>query len=147
MSEQLIFNFPFKKNYLSQDFYVSKNNFNAFKLIESWPKWPSRFVNIFGPKGCGKTHLINILNSKIQCIIVSAVKVDVKVLNQYKIKECLAIDNFEKRRGEAETLGGFLTEITQRLPRIREKILFEEIQFTIESVDKKRIKRVKVKLS
>ena len=32
MSEQLIFNFPFKKNYLSQDFYVSENNFNAFKL-------------------------------------------------------------------------------------------------------------------
>ena len=61
MSEQLIFNFPFKRNYLKQDFYVSKNNFNAFKLIESWPKWPSRLVNIFGPRGCGKTHLINIL--------------------------------------------------------------------------------------
>ena len=35
MSKQLIFNFPFKKTYSSQDFYVSKNNFNAFKLIES----------------------------------------------------------------------------------------------------------------
>ena len=56
MSEQLIFNFPFKKSYLSQDFYVAKNNFNAFKLIESWPNWPSRFINIFGPNGCGKTH-------------------------------------------------------------------------------------------
>ena len=54
MSEQLIFNFPFKKSYSSQDFYVAKNNFNAFKLIESWPKWPSRFVNIYGPEGCGK---------------------------------------------------------------------------------------------
>ena len=65
MSKQLIFNFPFKKNYLEQDFYVSKNNFKAFKLIESWPKWPSRLVNIFGPKGCGKTHLINILKKKL----------------------------------------------------------------------------------
>ena len=54
MSEQLVFNFPFKKSYLSQDFYVASNNFNAFKLIESWPKWTSRFVNIFGPKGCEK---------------------------------------------------------------------------------------------
>ena len=44
---------------------VSKNNFEAYKLIESWPKWTSRFVNIFGPKGCGKTHLANILMSKI----------------------------------------------------------------------------------
>ncbi len=65
----------------------------------------------------------------------------------YRISKISSIKNFEKRRGEAETLGGFLTEISQRLPRIREKISFEKIQFTIESVDKKRIKRVKVKLS
>ena len=65
----------------------------------------------------------------------------------YRISKISSIENFEKRRGEAETLGGFLTEISQRLPRIREKISFEKIQFTIESVDKKRIKRVKFELS
>ena len=65
----------------------------------------------------------------------------------YRISKIPSINDFEKRRGEAETLGGFLTEISQRLPRIREKISFEKIQFTIESVDKKRIKRVKVKIS
>ena len=64
----------------------------------------------------------------------------------FRISKISSIEKFEKKRGEAETLGGFLTEISQRLPRIREKILFEKIQFTIESVDKKRIKRVKVKL-
>ncbi len=95
MSEQLIFNFPFKKNYLSQDFYVSKNNFNAFRLIESWPKWPSRFVNIFGPEGCGKTHLANILMDKINCILITSRKVDEKLLNKYKTKECLIIDDFK----------------------------------------------------
>ncbi len=94
MSEQLLLNFPFKKSYLSQDFYVSKNNFNAFKLIESWPKWSSRFVNIFGPKGCGKTHLANILMSKIQCILISAMNINHEILDQYKTKECLIIDNF-----------------------------------------------------
>ena len=85
MSEQLILKFPFKKNYLKHDFYVSKNNFNAYKLIESWPKWPSRFINIFGPKGCGKTHLINILNNKIQCIIVKANKLGPDTLSKYKL--------------------------------------------------------------
>ena len=34
---QLVFKFPFKKRYFEQDFYVSKNNFSAYKLIESWP--------------------------------------------------------------------------------------------------------------
>ena len=95
MSEQLIFNFPFKKNYLSQDFYVSKNNFHAFKLIESWPKWSCRLVSIYGPSGCGKTHLINILKGKINCIIIAANKINIKTLDQYKIKECLIVDNFK----------------------------------------------------
>ena len=94
MSQQLIFNFPFKKTYLSQDFYVSKNNFNAFKLIESWPQWPSRFINIFGPKGCGKTHLANILSSKIGSLIISANIIDNGVIDEYKTKECLIIDDF-----------------------------------------------------
>ena len=94
MSEQLIFNFPFKKNYLKQDFYVSKNNFNAYKLIESWPKWPSRLINIFGPSGCGKTHLVNILKSKIQSVIISSDNVSDEILNTFKTKECLIIDNY-----------------------------------------------------
>ena len=94
MSEQLIFNFPFKKNYFKQDFYVSKNNFNAYKLIESWPKWPSRLINIFGPPGCGKTHLLNILKSKIQSVIISSDNVSDEILNTYKTKECLIIDNY-----------------------------------------------------
>ena len=100
MSEQLIFTFPFKKSYSSQDFYVSKNNFNAFKLIESWPKWSSRFVNIFGPKGCGKTHLANVLMSKIQSVLTSAKKVDEEILSRYKTKECLIIDDFENNIDE-----------------------------------------------
>ena len=95
MSQQLIFNFPFKKTYLSQDFYISKNNFNAFKLIESWPQWPSRFINIFGPKGCGKTHLTNIISSKISSVIISPEKIDENIISKFKTKECLIIDDFD----------------------------------------------------
>ncbi len=100
MSEQLIFNFPFKRNYLKQDFYVSKNNFNAFKLIESWPKWPSRLVNIFGPTGCGKTHLANILKTKIQSIIKLSKDVSEDILREFKTKECLIIDDYDNNIDE-----------------------------------------------
>ncbi len=100
MSEQLIFNFPFKRSYLSQDFYVSENNINAFKLIESWPNWSGKFINIFGPKGCGKTHLVNILKNKIESVLIPASKVDSKVLLKYKVKECLIIDDFKNEIDE-----------------------------------------------
>ena len=42
---QLIFKFPFSTNYFEEDYYVSSNNFEAYKLIETWPKWPSKFIN------------------------------------------------------------------------------------------------------
>ncbi len=100
MTEQLIFNFPFKRSYLSQDFYVSENNIKAYKLIESWPNWSSRFVNIFGPKGCGKTHLINILKKKIDSILFPASEINSNILSKFKVKECLIIDDYKNQIDE-----------------------------------------------
>ena len=62
----------------------------------------------------------------------------------YRITDFALEENFEKAKGEAETLGGFILETAQSLPKLRQKIHFENVCFTIESVDKKRIKRVKV---
>lgn len=64
----------------------------------------------------------------------------------YRITDLLIEEEFEKAKGEAETLGGFIIEVAGQLPRLRQKLNFENISFTIESVDKKRIKRVKVTL-
>ena len=46
---------------------------SAYRLIESWPNWPGKWVNIFGPTGCGKTHLSNILK-KISSVVISDAK-------------------------------------------------------------------------
>lgn len=93
--DQLTFEFPFTTSYYEDDFYVSKNNFNAYKLIESCPIWPGRFINIYGPKGCGKTHLVNILKKKINSLIIEASKINNDLLAKVKSKECLIIDNYK----------------------------------------------------
>ncbi len=64
LMSQLVFKFPFKTRYYEQDFYVSSNNFSAYKLIESWPLWSSKWVNVYGVTGSGKTHLSKILEKK-----------------------------------------------------------------------------------
>ncbi len=51
---------------------------------------------------------------------------------------------FEKQKGEAETLAGFVLEILGNFPKKNQKILFENCLFTIESVDNKRIKQIKI---
>ncbi|WP_309642667.1 gliding motility-associated protein GldE [Flavobacterium sp.] len=53
-------------------------------------------------------------------------------------------DAFEDRKGEAETLAGFLLEVLGNFPKKAQKIQFDKYRFTIESVDKKRIKQIKV---
>lgn len=53
---------------------------------------------------------------------------------------------FEDRKGEAETLAGFLLEILGNFPKKGQKINFSTVRFTIEVVDKKRIKQIKITL-
>lgn len=53
-------------------------------------------------------------------------------------------DLFEIRKGEAETLAGFILEILGNFPKKGQKIHFENCLFTIEVVDKKRVKQIKV---
>ena len=91
---QLIFKFPFKTTYFEKDFFVSSSNFEAYKLIESWPKWPDKKINIFGPKGCGKTHLIQILSKKLNTLIIDAQKFSEKNIEQIKNYDCIIIENY-----------------------------------------------------
>ena len=51
---------------------------------------------------------------------------------------------FEKIRGESETLAGFLLELIEAFPEKKQVIAFDNYTFTIEDIDKKRIKQLKV---
>ena len=97
---QLIFKFPFKTTYFERDFYVSSNNFSAYQLIESCPNWPDKWINIFGPNGCGKTHLSNILKKKINSKYIIAKDIDEKDLLQIDNYDCIIIDNYEENISE-----------------------------------------------
>ena len=50
---------------------------------------------------------------------------------------------FEDEKGESETLAGFILEISGKFPKKGEKINFKNYTFTIEALDKKRIKQIK----
>lgn len=52
--------------------------------------------------------------------------------------------SFEEKRGEADTLAGFMLELSGKIPMKNEKIFFEDYTFIIESADKRKINRVKV---
>ena len=99
--DQLIFKFPFSKKYYEQDFFVSSNNFSAYKLIEEWPVWPGKWLNIYGSPGSGKTHLAKILEKKIKKIkLVDAKNIDDEIIGDINNIDCLIIDSFKNNIDE-----------------------------------------------
>ena len=65
---QLLINFNLKKDYDEQDFYVSSSNKYAFNIINGWPKWLKRTVNLYGEQYSGKSHLSKIFETKTTCL-------------------------------------------------------------------------------
>jgi chromosomal replication initiation ATPase DnaA len=96
LMSQLLFKFPFKTKYYEQDFYVSSNNFPAYRLIESWPNWPGKWLNVFGETGSGKTHLSKILTKKIKKTkFIEAKNINNKTVNELNNIDCLIIDSYQ----------------------------------------------------
>ena len=62
----------------------------------------------------------------------------------YKVIKLDDPEEFEDNKGEAETLAGFLLEVSKGFPKKNEKILFHGYAFVIEAFEGKRIKQIKV---
>ena len=56
-------------------------------------------------------------------------------------------DEFEKMKGEADTIAGFCIEQAGKILLKNEKLSFDRYTFTIEAADKRRIKQVKVTIN
>ena len=57
-------------------------------------------------------------------------------------------DNYlEEVKGDADTLAGLILEITGEIPEKNQVVNFKSIEFTIKTVDKRRIKQVKVNIN
>lgn len=59
----------------------------------------------------------------------------------------IEIERLEEARGEADTLAGFLLEVAGKFPEAKEEIVFAPFIFTVESLEGRRIKRIKVTLT
>ena len=139
---QLIFKFPFSKKYYEQDFFVSSNNFSAYKLIEEWPTWPGKWLNIFGSSGSGKTHLSKILEKKINKIkLVDAKNISNNFIQELNNLDCLIIDNFKNNIEEklfysllnqSKQLDNYLL-INSKISLSREEFNLKDLQSRINS--------------
>ncbi|WP_341665419.1 gliding motility-associated protein GldE [Blattabacterium cuenoti] len=66
------------------------------------------------------------------------------LINFYRIMNIKEEVIFENKKGDADTLGGFIMEINKEFPKKKQKINFLNYSFIIKSIDHKRIKTIEV---
>src|SRR5436853_6314079 len=57
LSRQLPLDLPIESMLEVEDFLVSLSNEAAYGLVERWPDWPYRVIQLVGPDASGKSHL------------------------------------------------------------------------------------------
>ena len=99
---QLPLHLALKNQYNWQDFIASSCNQMALKAVTSWPDWPFFALLVFGPAGCGKTHLAHIFADCINLKLkrpISTYFIKAKDLKMSKIEylskhySCLVIED------------------------------------------------------
>ncbi len=59
-SEQLPLEFEHRPSLGGEDFLIAPCNSEAVTWLDKWPDWPAPALVIYGPPGCGKTHLAHV---------------------------------------------------------------------------------------
>ena len=98
--DQKIIKFNYDDNFKEDDFYVSKSNKQIFDLLNKWPKWEKKFLNICGEKFSGKTHLINIFLKKYKGTIIKANLLCDNDFEKIKIFQNIILENVSEKINE-----------------------------------------------
>ena len=92
---QKLLKFELEQNFAYDDIFVSKCNYFAFNLIESWPKWEKNILNIYGERYSGKSHLSEIFKKKNKALIIRKNEINDGFFNKIRFHENIILDNLD----------------------------------------------------
>ncbi len=134
LNQQLL-NFGYTQNFKDEDYYVSRCNYYAFELINSWPKWEKNFLNIYGEKNSGKTHLASIFLKKSKSKNINARSFNNESLNDIKIYENIVLDNFDENINERLVYSLFnIIDQDNKFLLINSLVPINEINFNLDDL-------------
>ncbi|HYG85862.1 MAG TPA: DnaA/Hda family protein [Azospirillum sp.] len=70
---QLPLDLGFRPAMGGDDFLVAPSNADAVAWLDRWPAWPAPALTIWGPPGCGKTHLSQVWRARSRAVVVNGV--------------------------------------------------------------------------
>ena len=101
---QLTIDMPKRTALNREDFLVNDRNKSAVEFIDNFYKEPIKLGILIGPKGCGKTHLVNVLCNSLKGIDWSFLSSENKdMYNIFKTNDVIIIEdinNFNSKQKE-----------------------------------------------
>ena len=89
--KQLPFAFTKPNLMRREDFMVSTCNAEAFQMIETWPHWLTSGLVIYGPHGCGKSHLAHLFVDKLLSCTARPTNVTIVEASRIKMRNVARI--------------------------------------------------------
>ncbi len=98
--DQKLLDFGISESFDENDYFVSKSNYFAKNIIETWPKWDKKIVNLAGDKHSGKTHLSKMFKLKSNALYLHASNINDKTLKKIKLSNNIIIEDLEENFDE-----------------------------------------------
>ena len=130
--DQKLLDFGIAESFDENDYYVSKSNYFAKNIIEAWPKWEKKIVNLAGEKYSGKTHLSNIFKKKSNALYLYSNNIEDKILKKIKLSNSIIIEDLEESFDEKLLYSIFnLVEQDNKYLLISSKKPIDTMKFTL----------------
>ncbi len=130
--DQKLLDFGISESFDENDFYVSKSNYFAKNIIEAWPKWEKKIVNLTGDEYCGKTHLSNIFEKKSKALYLYSKNIDHKILKKIKLSNNIIVEDLDESFDEKLLYSLFnLVEQDNKYLLISSKKPIDTMKFTL----------------
>ncbi len=130
--DQKLLDFGIAESFDENDYYVSKSNYFAKNIIEAWPKWEKKIVNLTGDNYSGKTHLSSIFKKKSNALYLYSKNIDDKILKKIKLSNNIIIEDLDESFDEKLLYSLFnLVEQDNKYLLISSKKPIDTMKFTL----------------
>ena len=94
-SRQLVLDLPFRTAQDRADFFVSMSNEEAVAWLDRWPDWPGLNLFLYGPEGCGKSHLLEVWRTKTEALVIKPSQLTQTNLENIGAYNSVALDEID----------------------------------------------------
>src|SRR5215469_18936493 len=96
MSDQFALPLLHAPDFTDDRFIVASCNEQAFDFVSRWPDWPAPAAALFGPPGCGKTHLAHVWRARAHAFLVEGRQFRTKFAEARKSTGPLVIEDIDR---------------------------------------------------